>query len=159
MNRKWLAATMLILLGASQFIAGQGSAVPPDKRGDYDRALVFLHELQTALRSNNPVAVERFVHYPLRADVEGHGVKIRNRAAFLRTYPKIFTPARRAAVLKARDSDLWWRDQGYSLPEGVIWFDAFMPLNQQFPPADSPEFWQVGKLGLITINPTSQEVK
>jgi hypothetical protein len=131
----------------------------PDQRGDYARAITFFHQIQAALRQNDPRQVAQFVHFPLRADINGHARIIRTRSEFVANYPAIFTVARRKAIVESRDSDVWWRDQGYSIEYGVIWFDSFMPPGKAFPDVNSSEFWTSGTFGIKTVNPAKAEAK
>ena len=84
-------------------------------------------------------------------------VTIRTRSAFITNYPQIFTTATRDYIAQSKDTDLWWRDQGYAIGDGVVWFDAFMPRSKPFPDVDSAAFWTSGSFGIKTVNGTIGE--
>ena len=156
LRRAGTVALLFILAGAAPATAQDGTEPATanevqSRRPDYDRAMNFFHRLQSALQRNDAAAVEAMVHYPMRAWWGGHGVVVRNKANFRRQYETIFTPARKAAIVNCQDKDVWWRDQGYSIPFGVIWFDAFMPPGKQWP-ADSSRAWTAGTFGIETVN-------
>lgn len=152
----------IFMMGWCLFVAGsamgQGNA-NADKRGDYDRAIAFFHQVQAALRQNEPKQVAQFIYFPLRADIHGHLRIIHTRTEFAANYPAIFTAARRKAIVESRDSEVWWRDQGYSIRNGVIWFDDFMPGGKAFPDVDTPEFWTSGTFGVETVNEAKEEAQ
>ena len=127
------------------------------KGPDYERALIFFHQLQSAVKANDRIQVEHSIHYPVRVNLHGHLVTIRRRSAFITNYPQIFTTATRDYIAKSKDTDLWWRDQGYTIGNGVVWFDAFIPRGKPFPAVDSPAFWTSGSFGIKTVNGTGEK--
>jgi hypothetical protein len=160
MSKASLCVIFFFAIGASSTAVGQrvDTKHDPCTRGDYDRALAFLHGLQVALRTNRPADVVEFIHYPLRVPIHGKNM-IQNRSEFLRDYNLIFTAPRRNAIVATEDAELWCRDQGYSISYGMIWFDSFMPKGQSFPDPNSPQFWKSGTFGLTTVNfaPTEKD--
>lgn len=150
------AISVAVLLTVS-CVTPMAHAKPACGRGDAAQALTFLHQLQSALRTNNPATVANLVHYPLRANALPQ--QVRSRAAFLSGYPRIFTPSQRKAVLEVKEDDLFCTSQGYSVGGGVIWFESFFPPGHPEPPTDSPRYWDAGKFGLTAINPITEEAK
>jgi hypothetical protein len=124
-------------------------------RGDYNRALAFLHEVQSALQRNDSTKLSHMVQYPMLADIGGKRVHIRNPQSFVANYPLIFTKPTRKTLLRCHDADMWWRDTGYTVGSGIIWFDGRMPAGQHFPDTTDPNFWKVGVFKIITVNGTS----
>ena len=56
--------------------------------------------------------------------------QIRYRAQLLSSFDGIFTAPVRSAILKATQDDVWGNSHGFMIGDGVIWFDAVIPLKQ-----------------------------
>lgn len=67
--------------------------------------------------------VSHFIAYPLRVNFGSKSRMIPNRATLLAQYDRIFTPAVRAYVERAVPADLFSRDQGVMLGDGIVWFN------------------------------------
>ncbi len=147
MNRSGYAhiAITAICLLVSPRMFGHDANIP-DKAG----AIGFLHQIQAALKANQPNQVAPLMHYPLRTTVNGKSTSIRSKAEFIQNYGRIFTRARVKAILACEDGDVWYRDQGYSIPYGVIWFDDFAPASPHT---------RVSRFEIMTVNEAMVEAK
>ena len=67
--------------------------------------------------------VSTFIAYPLHVNFGLKSRTIPNRATLLAQYDRIFTPGVRAEVERAVPADLFSRDQGVMLGDGIVWFD------------------------------------
>lgn len=138
-----------ILLSLSSWCVAQNDEVRPDG----ERAVAFLHQVQSALRANDSQKLAEMAQYPMLSSIHGKKVWIRTPEMFRAKYSLIFTGHTREVILGCRDSDVWGRpDDGYSIGLGILWMDARMPHGQQFPSSDSPDFWRAGAFKIITVN-------
>jgi len=64
-----------------------------------------------------------FIAYPLRVNSGSKSRMIPNRTALLAQYDRIFTPGVRAEIERAVPADLFSRDQGVMLGDGIVWFN------------------------------------
>ncbi len=64
-----------------------------------------------------------FIAYPLRVHSGSKSRMIPNRATLLAQYDRIFTPGVRAEIERAVPADLFSRDQGVMLGDGIVWFN------------------------------------
>lgn len=78
------------------------------------RRAVIAHDARTA---------SNFIAYPLRVNSGSKSRMIPNRATLLAQYDRIFTPGVRAEVERAVPADLFSRDQGVMLGDGIVWFN------------------------------------
>lgn len=89
-------------------------------------ARAFVHRLAAAVAQNDRRLVASLVHYPLPV-YTGPGKKtlIRNQTDLLAHYTTVFNPKARAA-LSSPDAArcLFYRDQGFMIGDGEIWFDG-----------------------------------
>ncbi len=76
-----------------------------------------------AVIAHDTRAVSTLVAYPLRVNSGSQSRMIRNRATLLAQYDRIFTPGVRAEIESAVPADLFSRDQGVMLGDGIVWFN------------------------------------
>ena len=88
------------------------------------QAVAFFETFQKTLAAGDRQAIVRLVRYPLRAQLNGKTSLLRNKAQLLRKYDLIFTSAVRCKVLAAKKSDVWGNWQGFTVADGVIWWDS-----------------------------------
>ena len=115
------------------------------------QALSFFHRIQDSLRKGDPHQTANLIHYPLRAHIQGKMRLIHTQAEFIQQYPSIFSSVRTAAILRTKDSEVWYRDQGYSVPAGVIWFDRFLPAGKSWSDVATDDC-SAGTFGILTVN-------
>jgi hypothetical protein len=163
MNRRHIPLLLSLLLALviasaplarAQQHAPQGNCTHPDPAiwPDCPDAIAFLAKFQAALQSNNREAVAMLVNYPLLVTGGTGRTHVRSRAQLLASFPRIFTPAVRSAILKATPDDVWSNDQGFMIGDGVIWFDGIVPRNQAVRPS-TPDAKYPFKI--ITVNRVS----
>ena len=111
--------------------ASQGNCTHPDPatRPECPEAIAFLAKFQDALKSDDRKAVALLVNYPLLVTGAAGRVHVRSRAQLLSGFDGIFTPAVHSAILKATPDDVWGNSHGFMIGDGVIWFDAVIPMK------------------------------
>lgn len=129
----WLFLT-LALGNAPSALAQQsspGNCTHPDPatRPECPEAIAFLAKFQDALKSNDRKAVALLVSYPLLVTGAAGRVHVRSRAQLFSGFDGIFTPAVHSAILKATPDDVWGNSHGFMIGDGVIWFDAVIPMK------------------------------
>jgi hypothetical protein len=132
----------------------QGNCTHPDPatRPDCPEALAFLAKFQDALKSNDRKAVAPLVSYPLLVTGAPGRMQVRSRAQLLSSFDGIFTATVRRAILKATPDDVWGNSRGFMIGDGVIWFDAVIPMKLAgHPTAPGAKY----PFKLITVNRTS----
>lgn len=103
----------------------------------YQTSVDFMTELQRLLKAGDRKALAELVNYPLRVNFDKGPLIVKDRAAFLREFDRIYSPAVVAEILKQDPRDLFCKSQGVMLGRGVLWAD-----NEKG-----------GHLGVIAINP------
>ena len=89
-----------------------------------DRAVdAGVRAFQRAVVAHDARTASKLIAYPLRVNSGSKSRMIPNRAALLAQYDRIFTPAVRADVERAVPADLFSRDQGVMLGDGIVWFN------------------------------------
>jgi hypothetical protein len=130
----WFLLTLT--LGNAQFALAQQHSSPgncthpdPATRPECPEAIAFLAKFQDALKSDDRKAVALLVNYPLLVTGAAGRVHVRSRAQLLSGFDGIFTPAVHSAILKATPDDVWGNSHGFMIGDGVIWFDAVIPMK------------------------------
>jgi hypothetical protein len=104
----------------------------------YKASVDFFTEVQRRLAAGDKPGVAELANYPLRANLTvKRAVIAKDRAALVRDFDRLFTPAVIKTILEADPRDVFCNYQGIMLANGVLWADN----------ADGKH------LGLITINP------
>lgn len=134
-----LLLTCLLLtlaLGSAPFALAQQQSSPgncthpdPATRPDCPEAIAFLAKFQDALKSHDRKAVAPLVSYPLLVTGAAGRMQVRSRAQLLSGFDGIFTAPVRSAILQATPDDVWGNSRGFMIGEGVIWFDAVIPMK------------------------------
>lgn len=114
-------------------------------RPDCHRAIAFLHELQEAIRTNQPRKVASLVHFPLHGTARKSA---RTKADFIRNYGKIFNAGVRCVVLRAQDSEVWGNYSGFMIGSGMVWWDAIVPPDADF---NSADFWTKYPFRVVSV--------
>ena len=87
----------------------------------------FLDNLVTAVQTDDPMKIAKFVHFPLRVNGIGqvigqyHYTMIKNKYHFKRMYRKIFSDKIKHAILNDVVSEIGYR--GFNFEGGIIWFE------------------------------------
>ena len=150
----WFFLTLLLgnaPLALAQQQASPGNCTHPDPatRPECPEATAFLAKFQDALKSNDRKAVALLVSYPLLVTGAAGRVHVRSRAQLLSSFDGIFTAAVRDAILKATPDDVWGNSHGFMIGDGVIWFDAVIPMKlASHPTAPGAKY----PFKLITVN-------
>jgi hypothetical protein len=150
----WLLLTFA--LGNAPFAlaqqqASQGNCTHPDAatRPECPDAIAFLAKFQDALKSHDRKAVAPLVSYPLLVTGAPGRMRVRSRAQLLSSFDGIFTAPVRSAILKATPDDVWGNSHGFMIGDGVIWFDAVIPMKLAGHPTAPGAKYPVK---LITVN-------
>src|SRR5690606_1061130 len=95
----------------------------------------FLNRLKKAVAASDKRTLAKMMDYPLR--VSRDDIKVFTEKDFIDNYDLIFTPPVVAAVKKQSYGDLFVRDQGASVGNGVVWFTGVCadkpPCNRRTP--------------------------
>jgi hypothetical protein len=131
--------------------ASQGNCTHPDPatRPECPDAIAFLAKFQDALKSNDHKAVAPLVSYPLLVTGAPGRIRVRSRAQLLSSFDGIFTAPVRSAILKATPDDVWGNSHGFMIGDGIIWFDAVIPMKLAGHPTAPGAKYPVK---LITVN-------
>lgn len=90
----------------------------------------FWTTFQKAVAENDRNKVTSMAAYPLRVDYYFDPLKknyrlVKNRAAFIKTYDKIFDDALKNLIANTSVDDIWARSDGITTPRGEIWIGVF----------------------------------
>ncbi len=154
----WLIASLMCLAGVSAAQTevtahpdgreiGNCTARDSSTRPDCPRAIAFLHDVQSAVRTNQPEKVASLVSFPLR----GVGKLARTKADFIRNYDAIFNASVRCAILHADDSEVWGNYRGFTIERGTIWWDGIIPPHARVD-VHSPDYWTKYPFKILTVN-------
>lgn len=151
---RWMLRIFLCLMACSLAHAeepGNCTVADSSTRPDCHRAIEFFERLQAAVKADQREKIILWVHFPLRVMLAGKPALIRSRQDFLANYDRIFTPAVRCALLHADKSSVWGRYDGFTVSDGVIWWDGIIPPGDKTP-VDAPDYWTKFPMKIITIN-------
>lgn len=85
----------------------------------------FFLSFKEAVGAGDKRRVASMVSYPIRAHTaDGRWVRLRNGAALVRSYERIFDPAFRRLIAETRVEDLWAKSSGVATPRGEIWING-----------------------------------
>jgi len=76
---------------------------------------------------------------------------IRNRKELLTRFDEVFDPDVRCGILNASDKDVWGNWKGFTIGDGVIWFDGVIPSGEK-PDVTAPDYWTKYPFKIITVN-------
>jgi len=79
----------------------------------------YLAELKEAVKSNDPDKIAAFIAYPCYFNGPQ---KIKNKTAFKKLYPQLFTQKIKTLILEATLEELFVRPEGFMMGNGEIWF-------------------------------------
>jgi hypothetical protein len=77
--------------------------------------------LQELLRRDDAETLSGVMVYPLLAEVDSDLVFVKDRKEFVELYPRIFTPTRKRAILKLKNTDVLCNHEGLWAGSG-LWF-------------------------------------
>lgn len=124
-----LVASILLLLvvatGTSSAAADNAGAdiCNNQSRPDCGQAVTFFEKFQKALSHNDRAAIESMMHFPLRVMLRGKKALIKNKAQLMSEYDLVFDSAVRCAVAHAKPADVWGNWQGFTVSNGVAWWE------------------------------------
>jgi uncharacterized protein len=94
--------------------------------GDDEAVDYWVKVLKQAVADDHREEIASMVHYPLRVNSDkGKYIKIRDQAAFLKSYNDVFTPKVKQAVLSEGDTGFFAKDKGVMLGRGDLWFSLY----------------------------------
>ena len=115
----------LFLLSASATESIQGKEYINRINGYYDINITneiieaYLAELKEAVKSNDPEKIAAFIAYPCYFNGPQ---KIKNKTAFKKLYPQLFTQKIKTLILEATLEELFVNWHGFMMGNGEIWF-------------------------------------
>ncbi|MGH8061246.1 MAG: hypothetical protein ACREO7_04435 [Pseudoxanthomonas sp.] len=113
--------------------------------GDHARYEAVIEAYQKAVTGGDKAAVAALVAYPLKVDIRGSKVMIRDPAAFVRDYDRIVTPGIAHAVERQEYSQLMVNSQGVMFGIGETWINGVCKQGS----TDCSEF----EVKVVTIQP------
>lgn len=154
--RMMKAMAAVLILGSLSTHAQQSRQAPSpiqdgSQRPDYPRAVEFFHRLKDTLKENNRAGISHLIRYPVLVQLHGKKTRIRSRAEFLAHYDDIFNTGVRCEIFAASDKDIWGSSHGFTVTDGVLWFDDFSSQGTNNDPSAS-DFWTKGTFKVMTIN-------
>lgn len=81
----------------------------------------FIRSFQAAVQNNDPVAVSRFIAYPMLVRLGARTVRLRSARDFIRYYPEIFTRKMRRTLVCQDYETLFANWQGVMFGHGAVW--------------------------------------
>jgi len=153
------ALRQLALVGVIAFSSGHPalsqtgncSQIDNSSRPDCPGALAFFERLQLALRKNNRQAVALMVSYPLLTNIGHKKTRLRDRRQLLSHFDEVFDPNTRCAILGATKRDVWGNWRGFTIANGVVWFEGIIPPKEKAY-TNGPGFWKKYPFKIITVN-------
>jgi hypothetical protein len=90
----------------------------------YQASVTFMAELQRQVKAGDKKALAELANYPLRVNgKKGIPLIVKDRAAFLKEYDRVYSPSVIAAILKEDPRNLFANSQGVMLGSGIVWAD------------------------------------
>lgn len=90
----------------------------------YQASVDFYTELQRLLKAGDKEGLADLANYPLRVNgSKGKALIVKDKAAFLKSFGQIYSPAVVAAVLAVDPRNLFCNYQGVMLGDGILWAD------------------------------------
>lgn len=89
-----------------------------DEGIDYNQAVMFVKQIQTAVKQSDARALSTKMEYPLRTP-KG---QIKSANEFIKRYSTIVTSDIKQRILKADPNDVFCNYQGGMVGDGIIWF-------------------------------------
>ena len=104
--------------------------------GDHAKYQAVIQAYQQAVTRSDKAAVAALVEYPIKVDLGGSKVVIRDSAAFVRDYDKIVTRAIARTIEAQRYSELMVNSKGVMFGNGQTWINGVCKQGS----ADCSEF-------------------
>jgi hypothetical protein len=89
--------------------------------------------------------------YPLLATANGKKTTIRTQRELLSHFDNVFDPDLHCTIFGASEKDVWGNGQGFTIGDGIIWFDGIMPRGEK-PDTHAPDYWTQYRFKIITVN-------
>ena len=96
---------------------------------DCDQAKAFFAKFQDAVNADRRPEVAALVRYPLRSYRNGKTTVVQNKTQLLAKYDSILDAPTRCAVMKATVDEVWGNWRGFTVSNGVIWWDRITPSS------------------------------
>jgi hypothetical protein len=116
----------LLQLADEYFGIAWGQSTPEmckDSRPDCPEAVKFFTKFRQAITTNDRNAVAAMARYPLRVTLNHKNALIRTKQELLRNFDELFDPRVRCVILGATEKDVWGNWQGFTIPQGAIWWE------------------------------------
>lgn len=151
MNQGHVLVLLIVLTADLAAQTGNCTTIDASTRPDCPGALKFFARVQTAIRTDDRQTVAALVKYPVPTTLNHKRVNIRSRKELLSHFDQVFDADVRCAVLGATEGDVWGNWQGFTIGDGVIWFDGVIP-SQEKPDVTAPDYWTKYPFKIITVN-------
>lgn len=96
---------------------------------DCDQAKVFFQKFQQAVNEDQRQEAASLVSYPLQVYRNGKATVLGNKTQLLAKYDSVFDPPTRCAIKSATADDVWGNWRGFTVAQGVIWWDRTIPKS------------------------------
>jgi len=96
---------------------------------DCDQAKEFFQKFQHAVNTDQRQEVAKLVRYPLRSNRNGKATVVQNSTQLLAQYDSILDPPTLCALKAATVDDVWGSWRGFTVSNGVIWWDRMIPKS------------------------------
>ena len=93
---------------------------------------IYLNKLEKAVKNDDVEAVSQLISYPLTFNSIQNSIKIKDKSAFIKIYPRIFNDTVKKAAIEGEVSEAGYR--GLMVDNGTIWFDpknGIFAINEQ----------------------------
>jgi hypothetical protein len=151
LTKSILLLGLCVLAAGAEAQSGNCKQVDPSSRPDCAGAIVFFQDLQSAMQRDDRKAIAGMVHYPVRTNLQHKSVRVSSPQQLLAHFDEIFDKGVRCAILIATEKDVWGNWQGFTVSDGVVWFDEIIPANEK-PDVSSADYWKKYPIKIKTIN-------
>jgi hypothetical protein len=115
----------LLLLGGSTIAQEKSACSLPD----CDQAKAFFQQFQKAMNEDKRQDAASLVSYPLKSYRHGKATIISNKSQLFAKYDSVFDAPTRCAIRHAGEDDVWGNWRGFTVAQGVIWWDRIIPRS------------------------------
>lgn len=100
-----------------------------DDAAEFDETFLML---QQAVADNDQATVAEYIAYPIRVNIDGNKVEIKNEKEFIEKYDKIMTDPVKEAFINQKIEEVFVNYQGIMVGSGEIWFTQLAGTKHKF---------------------------